>query len=160
MKILALDPGNVETAWVLWDGQRILDKGKDANDVVMNVVDPNLADRLAIEMIASYGMAVGRSVFETCVWIGRFMQIWNDTQFEGVISSPIRISRIDVKNHICHSSRATDSNIREALLDRVGPQGNKKAPGPTFGVSKDIWSALAVGVTVYDKIQNGATFNW
>ena len=61
-----------------------------------------------------------------------------------------------MKLHLCHSARATDANIREALLDRYGPGkekavGRKAAPGPLFGVSKDIWSALAVAVTFSDQ---------
>ena len=40
------------------------------------------------------------------------------------------------------------ANIRQALLDLIGPQGTKKAPGPTYGVRSHEWAALAVAVTV------------
>jgi hypothetical protein len=96
---------------------------------------------LAVEMIASYGMPVGREVFETCVWIGRFVQAWQPGAHEFVY-------RRDVKMYLCGSNRAKDGNIRQALLDLVGPQGTKKAPGPTYGLRGDEWAALAVAVTI------------
>lgn len=73
-------------------------------------------------MIASYGMPVGKEVFDTCVWIGRFQQIAlpnADTKF---------IYRKDEKMNICHSMKAKDSNIRQALIDRFGEVGTKKNP--------------------------------
>jgi hypothetical protein len=57
------------------------------------------------------------------------------------------VFRRDVKLHLCGSARAKDPNIRQALLDRFGPVGTKKAPGPLYGVKSHIWSALAVAVT-------------
>ncbi|RMH18214.1 MAG: hypothetical protein D6698_07430 [Gammaproteobacteria bacterium] len=102
---------------------------------------------LAVEMIASYGMPVGADVFETVLWIGRFIEAWKDEYR--------LIYRREVKIEICGTMEAKDANIRQALIDlfpRTGggktPQiGTKKDPGPLYGVVKDIWSALGVAVT-------------
>lgn len=101
-----------------------------------------VGNELAIEMIASYGMPVGREVFETCVWIGRFIEAWGGTY------AMTRVTRNEVKNHLCGSSKAKDSNIRQALIDLFGPPGKKSDPGPTFGLSGDMWAALGVAATV------------
>jgi hypothetical protein len=89
-------------------------------------------------MIASYGMAVGASTFETCVWIGRFIEVARvDVEL---------IFRKDIKLFLCGTMRAKDANIRQALIDKIGPQGTKKTPGPTYGIKSHSWAALAVAV--------------
>jgi hypothetical protein len=100
--------------------------------------------RCVIEMIASYGMPVGAEVFETCVYIGRLMEAFGPDRCD-------RLTRIEVKSHVCHSARAKDGNIRQALIDRLGPPGTKRAPGGTYGISGDVWAALAVAVTWLDR---------
>lgn len=150
--LLAIDPGTVQSGWVEYstDAPRVLDCGVMPNDKILHALEhAGRSDTLCIEMIASYGMAVGRETFETCVWIGRFQQAWRDPEAVQLIY------RRDVKLHLCGSSKAKDPNIRQALLDmfpRTGggatPQvGTKKQPGPLFGVSSHAWSALAVAVT-------------
>jgi hypothetical protein len=62
------------------------------------------------------------------------------------------VYRRDVKLHLCHSPRAKDANVRQALIDRLGPQGTKKNPGPTYGMKSHLWAALAVGVYAMDKV--------
>jgi hypothetical protein len=42
--------------------------------------------------------------------------------------------------------RAKDANIRQALIDKIGPQGTKAQPGPTYGIKSHSWAALAVAV--------------
>lgn len=144
MTILALDPGPVNSAFVLWDGHRIVDAAHWPNADIRQVVIGRDYDLLAIEMIASYGMAVGREVFETCVWIGRFAEI---------ARQPVQlVYRKDVKLHLCQSPRAKDANIRQALIDRLGPQGTKKNPGPTYGMRSHLWAALAVALYAHDHI--------
>lgn len=93
-------------------------------------------------------MAVGKEVFETCVWIGRFKEIalLKDIQVE-------YIYRKEEKINLCNSMKAKDTNIRQALIDRFGIVGTKKNPGWFYGFKKDIWSAYAVGVTYLDKIK-------
>jgi hypothetical protein len=143
--VLAIDPGPVESAWLVYDPGRPgpQDFAKESNGTVLarvrNRAFPVEVGHLAVEMIASYGMAVGKEVFETCVMIGRYVEAW-----DGVFSF---VYRRDVKLHICGSARATDSNIRAALIDKFGAQGSKKNPGVTYGLARDTWSALAIAVT-------------
>lgn len=159
---LAIDPGPEYSAWVeYWGGVDgfPVSFGKDRNAVVLtDVVELSTADYLAIEMVASYGMAVGAEVFETCVWAGRLIQAWVSTHAPDAtdLSTVSCVYRRDVKLHLCHAGNATDSNVRQALIDRYGPGkpkaiGLKKTPGPLYGVSGDVWQALAVAVTVADK---------
>lgn len=150
--ILAIDPGTRESAYVLLrkDGTPEF-FGKVENLDLLDFL-PGRGDfsHCVIEMVSSFGMPVGAEVFETVYWIGRFAERFGAHHVT-------RITRNEVKNHLCHSSRANDSNIRQAIIDRFGGKeaaiGRKKAPGPLFGVSKDIWSALAVGLTYWDKIK-------
>ena len=74
-----------------------------------------------IEMVASYGMSVGREVLDTVLWIGRFYQALNTC-------CPVRLlCRIEEKRHICHNTRANDAAIRRALIDRFADHDLKNA---------------------------------
>lgn len=151
MTVMAIDPGDKYSAWVVYDDSEadgvIVDKGYEVNaNVLKSVAHWNkYVDHLAIEMIASYGMAVGRSVFETCVMVGRCIQLWDPDPYTLVY-------RKDVKMHLCNSMRAKDANVRQVLLDRFGPPGTKGKEGPTYHVIGDMWSALAVAVTWCDTV--------
>jgi hypothetical protein len=152
--ILALDPGPTQTGWVEFDGARVLDCGVLPNADILRTLPHDEAGVLAIEMIASYGMPVGREVFETCVWIGRLQQAWREPDAVRLVY------RKDAKHHLCGTSKAKDANVRQALLDlfpRSGggatPQiGTKHAPGPLYGVSTHVWPALAVAVVVAHQL--------
>jgi len=155
MRILAIDPGNEQSAYVVLDNGTPIAFGKEPNARMHHIVsNPTswlgakgaMLNHLAIEMIASYGMPVGREVFDTCVWIGRFVERW--------MGNYTLVYRKDVKLHLCGQARAKDANIRQALIDRYGGKdkaiGKKSAPGPLYGISADVWSALAVAVTFAD----------
>lgn len=146
MKILAIDPGNIESAYVLMDTEtyKPLEFGKIDNTQMLFKIKELEYDKLIVEMIASYGMAVGASVFDTCVWIGRFIQARKCPEFE-------YIYRKEEKMNLCYTMKAKDSNIRQALIDRFGEVGTKKNPGFFYGFKKDIWAAFAVGTTYIDK---------
>ena len=143
--ILAIDPGTTQSAYCFYGRKDAITAGIADNDkIISEIIKPMCWDVLAIEMVASYGMAVGKDVFETVRWIGRFQQSALDPD-------AVRfVYRKDVKMHLCNSMKAKDANIRQALIDKIGPQGTKKNPGPTYGISKDMWAALAVAVT-YDE---------
>ncbi len=144
--ILAIEAGNEESAYCLiyTKTYKPMEFGKIDNTMMLIKLKELKYDKLIIEMIASYGMAVGASVFDTCVWIGRFIQRRDCADFE-------YIYRKEEKMNLCYSMKAKDSNIRQALIDRFGDVGTKKNPGWFYGFKKDIWAAYAVGVTWLDK---------
>lgn len=147
VSVFAVDPGTTESAYVLMHGSAIADFGKIANGDLLALLKraQGRGYHFAVEMIASYGMAVGREVFETCVWIGRFIEAI------GAGESCHRVYRRDVKQFLCGTSKAKDGNVRTAIIDRFGGKaagvGTKRAPGPLYGISSDVWAALAVGIT-------------
>ena len=160
-RILAIDPGNTESAYALIDTstRRPLDIGKLPNEEILNlfrrgdIVLAEIVPTVVIEMVASYGMPVGASVFETCVWIGRFQQ----HALTGLGTLPTLTKRQAVKLHHCHSPRATDATVRQALVDRFAAgqpnhgKGTKADPGWFYGFRADVWQAYALAVYVADS---------
>lgn len=157
--VLAIDPGNVESAFALIDAdtRRPLQVDKVDNHDVLDLLS-DYHGPVHIEMVASYGMPVGREVFETCVWIGRFSEA--HAQVTGADAE--LVYRRDVKLHHCHSSKAKDSNITQALVDRFAHnepnrgKGTKAAPGWFYGFRADIWQAYALAVQVADTLEGRA----
>lgn len=137
---LSIDPGNEQSAWLLYNDDGFT-FGKNDNDTVLSAVRV-MGVFVVCEMVACYGMPVGKEVFETVRWIGRFEQATRDTNRYFHI-----LYRKDVKMHLCNSMKANDANIRQALIDKLGKPGTKKQPGKTYGIHKDVWSALAIAVT-------------
>jgi len=152
MKILAIDPGTTQSAYVIYDTDvpKILEAAIVDNNKMLQHLHSESAkcNKLIIEMIASYGMPVGKTVFESCVWIGRFIQKWADGA-AGWNPAWYMLYRREVKMHLCGSMRAKDGNIRAALIDKFGEPPTKKRPNDNYPkrIAKDEWAALAVAVT-------------
>lgn len=147
-KVLAIDPGTNESAFLWWGQGRISDAAIVQNDVLLSNIrrlpDGEYRDTIvAIEMIACYGMPVGKEVFETCLLIGRMCESLERNSY------PFRlVYRREIKLHHCMNARAKDSNIRQALIDKYGVPGTKKNPGPTYGMKSDLWSAFAIATYI------------
>ena len=157
--IFAIDPGNIQSAYVeIDDNYKLFGMGKVDNHEALSI----LANRLGkyrstivvIERVASYGMSVGADVFQTCEWIGRFAQL-----AEGFGCKVDFIYRKEEKLNLCGNIAAKDNNVRAALVERFAQhdfkngKGTKKNPDVFYGVTKDIWAAIAVGVTYIDKMK-------
>lgn len=151
--IYGLDPGTTASAIVLvGDGGPV--RGYVwPNDALLQHLRTNSAwldGTLVIEQVESFGMPVGREVFETVWWSGRFAEAWE------LRGRPwARVSRREVKLHICGSARAKDANIRQAIIDRFGGSkqaaiGVKAKKGPLYGLKGHEFAALAVAITYAD----------
>lgn len=150
MLVFAIDPGSDESAYVLYDSSSalVITHAHMLNEaLVVLCAQQAMSYPLVVESFESYGMAVGAEVFRTVWWAGRFHQAWR---------GPARqLSRREVKLHLCHSARATDANVRQAILDRFAHTkaeaiGKKKNPGPLYGLKGHEYAALAVALTWAD----------
>lgn len=146
MNIIAIDPGNIDSAYVVLGDNGIRVSGKIPNDELLAKVYSwnTKSAKLYIEMIASYGMPVGKEVFDTCVFIGRLIEAYGPDKVELVY-------RTTVKLHHCGTMRAKDGNIIQALKDKYGDKGTKKNPGYFYGTKADIWQAFAVAAYIKER---------
>ena len=156
--ILAIDVGTTETGYCLMDKDtyKPIKFGKIGNEELLKIVKEEKYDELVYEEFQSYGMPIGVSTITSITWNGRYIQSALD-RGEKVNF----IYRKDEKMNLCHSMKAKDSNIRQALIDRFAKfdfkngKGNKKQQDWFYGFSKDIWAAFAVGCTYLDKQKEG-----
>ena len=149
MWIYAIDPGEKESAYVIWDGQKVIAHEFASNQAILHGLENGTVPGgsvLVVEWMEGYGLTVGQSVFETCRWVGTFQHAWECRGRKSHL-----LSRRKVKQHLCNNVSAKDSHVAEALRHRVGEKGTKKAPGPLFNITSHKIAALAVAVCYYDQ---------
>lgn len=169
MRLLAIDPGPVKSAYCMMNDDFSLVSAADVeNDAVMRLVKEGEYDRIAIECMESHGQAVGKSTFDTCIWIGRYMQVATDRD------KPItRVYRLEEKALLIpskknklpplpeHAGKTADAQIRASLIarfaktDKVNGKGVKKCKDVFYGFQGDMWAAFAVGTVALVKIKKG-----
>jgi hypothetical protein len=143
--ILALDPGSEETAMVWMVDGRLIYFAKMPNADLCAAMSNYTLATVVCEMVACYGMPVGAEIFDTCVWIGEYR-----AKAKSMGLSWNTITRTEVKRRMCgRTAGVNDAVIRQRLIDLYGPGrekavGTKKKQGPLYGVSGDVWAALAV----------------
>lgn len=186
MNLIAIDPGNTHSAVC------VLDKESQPTYAAIVVNDKlfdylhnvSIDSELSCEMIASYGMGVGKSVFDTCLCIGRILEICEHNPH---IVKVYLITRVQVKMEISYNPRANDTAIRQALIDlyggkevamgavkcpkckgkgwvgrgrptceACGGEGWETPPGPLHGFASDMWAALGVGIATKRIQDRGA----
>lgn len=154
--ILAIDPGNIQSAYCIIDSETYkpyVHKKLD-NQELLDILwgRSHNCDPVILEGISSYGGKVGKSIFDTLFWSGRFYEAASKTCFH----APDRILRVSVRSHICGNVNHGDKDIRKALIerfaahDRKNGKGTKNNPDWFYGFANDEWAAYAVGVTYLD----------
>lgn len=155
MAILAIDAGTTESGYVIMQAEpfKLLEFGKISNYGLLNIVKTEDYEKLIFEEFQSFGMPIGESTIKSITWNGRYIQSALDRGIEA-----IPIYRKDEKMTLCGSMKAKDSNIRQALINRYAKhdfkngKGTKAKPDTFYGVSKDVWQAIAVGVTYWETV--------
>lgn len=159
MIVLAIDPGNEKSGYCFIGTHDLRPGpfGKVTNEELLEIISNHWYNVCVVERAAGYGMPVGKDVFETCEWLGRFIQT-----AKHIMRRTGYVYRKDEKLHICGDSRANDTNIRHALIDRFAKhdfktgKGTKKNPDFFYGFKADIWAAYAVGITYIEtKMEKG-----
>lgn len=175
MKIMAIDPGTTESAYVILDDQyQIISADKVGNDVVLSIIaDAPGLDAVIIEDIeprysstdrSAAGAVMGQSTIETIKAFGRFS--WQAALRGLMVGS---IFRRDERSCLIPTKRNglpplpetapkhADGQIRASLIrrfarhDQERGRGTKANPDTFYGFHGDMWQAMAVGVTWLDQ---------
>lgn len=157
---LGIDPGTTQSAWVIYNTETELpeEHGLESNEAILARWESGhfqFVDRLVVERIVSYGQTIGQTTLDTCVWIGRFLQSWDEPW-----NPPADLlERRKVTSHMCGKAGAQDKDVRAACVERYGrgddkvAKGTKANPGPCYGMSKDVWQAFGLVLTAAETLQ-------
>lgn len=175
MKIMAIDPGTTESAYVILDDQyQILSADKVGNDVILSIIaDAPGLDAVIIEDIeprysstdrSAAGAVMGQSTIETIKAFGRFS--WQ-ASLRGLMVGSIfrrdeRSCLIPTKKNGLpplpeNAPKHADGQIRVSLVrrfarhDKERGRGTMANPDTFYGFHGDMWQAMAVGVTWLDR---------
>lgn len=154
IKMLGIDPGFRDTAFCEINDFGFPEIfGKYKNELFLGWLIDRLrvspAPVVGIEMIQNYGRSVGKETFETCLVIGRLL---------AEVPGSYCLYRPDIKRHHAHTMNGGDSAVRLALIDRYGGKPAIRKGGALYGISKDVWSALAVALAIQDDMPGIKTF--
>lgn len=154
--IIALDVGTTKSAYaIMKEDYTLVYTEILENEILLEMIVEwaRSYDCLVYEDFVSYGMPIGKTTMESIKWNGRFIQAYLQARGDGLNNMDIikPILRKEVKINLCGSMKAKDGNVRQALIDRFGVVGTKNNQGYFYGVSKDMWSAVALAVTYLDK---------
>ena len=140
--VMGVDPGPEESSYVVWDGKAIVDKFSGTNGDLLWLLRssgrlPTGMEAVVFEQVESYGMAVGREVFETVFETGRLYQQADRAQHNVVLMPrkevkihPVRlVARQGFKRPLGHPGQngrqarggRAEEDPRTAVWDQVAP---------------------------------------
>ena len=152
--VIGLDPGSEKSAFIHWDGKRILNKGIHPNEYLLNLLNgvfwhqfksTTIAPVLAVESMVHITNNAGKEIIDTIFWSGRFYQAWQGKKE--------LVPRYKVRIALCGKMQSNDKVVRDILISRFGAPGTKKNPNPvTYGLKSHLWAAFALAVTHMDHL--------
>lgn len=168
LTMLAIDPGTTQSAYAMVRGDySIISAAKVENDDVLRLVQIGDYDEMVIECMEARHVqngVIGAETYDTCYWIGRYMQAAIDR------GKPVnRVYRADERKrliptkknkmqpHPASVGKTADAQIRATLIRRFAKHDFKNGKGKAtckdtfYGFARDMWSAYAVGVVHLDK---------
>lgn len=162
VKVFAMDPGPTASGWIHinYEAEAPFVARHSGNEEMLAILRhyPFEADTvLVLEGIEARGMPVGDDVFQTCQWIGRFSQVWEERRERGEPLGPFYLVFKNQMKHIVGGKRnIPTTEINRLLREEYGEKGTKKAPGLLYNVSgAHCWSALAVGTAWLYRYRDG-----
>lgn len=155
--ILAIDPANKESGYCVIDyDYKPIEFGKVDNKTLENwilgsVYLPYQIDQAVLERITNYGSAVGDSVHDTNIEIGRLQRCLETARIPWQM-----VRRKTYIADLIGNSKVNDSGVKLYLWDRFANgepnygKGTKNHKGWFYGFSKDVWQAYAIAVWALD----------
>jgi len=143
--VLGIDPGSEQSAWVLWDGKRVLKCGTSGNTVLLVALRGNAWGivTIAVEGVEARGAPLGNETRATCEWAGRFSA---DENAQVIYPK-------DIRRHFCGISGIKRMSVYQVIEDRAGGKGTVEDPGPLHGIISHLRDALAVAVMAHDLLE-------